>query len=1383
MVIYFSLNAPILAKYQTFRLLFVLRLWYHSLRLKVLLFAGAKAALERCKVQRGSQMKKLMLAACAAVSLSGFAAEYWASTTGGDAAAGTKAEPTSLAAALAAAKASGEASTVHLADGEYKTAATILLDTAITLVGETRDGVKINSQQKCSAITITSPDAVVTNLTVMNGKSSESGLNRKGGGIFMSGGGTVVGCRITGCVGARQAKGLAIYNVGGTVRNCVIDGNAQSTDILWGAYCQEGANALMDSCVVTNNSCGGPHQADGCVAGVYLIGGVCTNSLIAKNEATGVTVDFAKANRVAVGALVLSGATLADCTLVDNTYPCHDADLYRPGAVSVASGGIVRNCLIYGTKDENGFPVNIGSSGDNTSKNTISNCCVSVGETAGRADSNSQIELPFHAWRDGVFTLLPGSPCYEKGIGRPCDRQGGYPATDPAACTMSYDRSAVTGVAPFDVRLTGYAGGAIGSTWKFVWTFENSAGDSVTTETTEQDVTVTLPVGSYALRLDVVDDGGNVLCTCAAPDTFRVWRTDAPDVYVKPPTTETKAAAKYPFDSWETAATDLQTAAAGHLAGTTFHLAEGTHPLTKTLTLNRPVTLLGTDREKTVIEGNATFRLVRVRRPERGDAIPALTVGNMRFSKGKSTSGNSSDTEFHGGGLDLPAGGSVSNCVFDACRVRRQNRGGGLYLNGGTVVDSVFRNCVMDDDITPGVAASLNGTAVMDRCVITNCTATSNGHQNYRNAALQLEGSCEVRNSVIANNTTKYSGSGTSGWLSAGVTVESASAKLVNCTITGNRITSDYGAAGVSLYKAGTVENCIIVDNTRGSDRVAADIYGGSTGTWTKNCIVNAQAVAPKGDNFNPTDPHFKANTFFELPIGSGCLAVGVVEPWMETALDVSLAPRLRTDKGETVVDVGAVAYRAADFVCEAQSDSDRIQVGSLTAIVRAVVEGDKEGVRYYWIADGSEDWVEGTDTLTLSKTQSGTYGVRLRVTNDAGADIEADPLSFTLLPARVYLNPASKTAQYPYETPSTAASNLADVVAISAQGDGVTLNIAPGTYTLKSGQTFMRRVSIIGAGEAPTDTVFKSSGYFRCFALMASGSVMSNVTVRGGYACNDSSTTDGPGGNVYAKAGVTLTHCVFSGGRGVRPSAGANVALNGATMRDCEIYGSSITGSDSESGAAIIYGLGVFLYGDSPLMDRCVVHDCKMFKAHPRDRHSQGTGVHVVSGTVRNTLVYDCVQTTSKGDTDYLTHAAGVYLADGLLENSTVVDCCAESAAGGVYANGGRVENCIVWGCTNLTGAVANWGGADASYAYTCTTPKILDEHSIDADPCFNLGYRSRRPSYSLRSGSPCVDAGTNRTWAAEATDLFGQPRVQNRAIDMGCYECRRVGMMLMVR
>jgi len=43
----------------------------------------------------------------------------------------------------------------------------------------------------------------------------------------------------------------------------------------------------------------------------------------------------------------------------------------------------------------------------------------------------------------------------------------------------------------------------------------------------------------------------------------------------------------------------------------------------------------------------------------------------------------------------------------------------------------------------------------------------------------------------------------------------------------------------------------------------------------------------------------------------------------------------------------------------------------------------------------------------------------------------------------------------------------------------------------------------------------------------------------------------------------------------------------------------------------------------------------------------------------------------------------------------------------------------------------------------------------------------------YHLLAGSPCIDTGTNMAWMdPPATDLDGNPRVQDGTVDMGCYE-----------
>ena len=125
-------------------------------------------------------LKSVVFAAIAAgLSSVGLAADYWASPTGGGA--GTsKDDPTSLAAALAAANAAGEASTVHLTAGEYPVSEQIAPAKDVKILGA---GAGVTSLIGTDALTtanksllyIAQDGVEVCDLTVTNGIAATSG--------------------------------------------------------------------------------------------------------------------------------------------------------------------------------------------------------------------------------------------------------------------------------------------------------------------------------------------------------------------------------------------------------------------------------------------------------------------------------------------------------------------------------------------------------------------------------------------------------------------------------------------------------------------------------------------------------------------------------------------------------------------------------------------------------------------------------------------------------------------------------------------------------------------------------------------------------------------------------------------------------------------------------------------------------------------------------------------------------------------------------------------------------------------------------------------------------------------------------------------------------
>ena len=53
----------------------------------------------------------------------------------------------------------------------------------------------------------------------------------------------------------------------------------------------------------------------------------------------------------------------------------------------------------------------------------------------------------------------------------------------------------------------------------------------------------------------------------------------------------------------------------------------------------------------------------------------------------------------------------------------------------------------------------------------------------------------------------------------------------------------------------------------------------------------------------------------------------------------------------------------------------------------------------------------------------------------------------------------------------------------------------------------------------------------------------------------------------------------------------------------------------------------------------------------------------------------------------------------------------------------------------------------------------------------------------FRLAAGSPCLGVGDAELWTAEDRDLIGNPRTVHGAVDLGCYQTRETGLMLMVK
>jgi hypothetical protein len=133
------------------------------------------------------------------------------------------------------------------------------------------------------------------------------------------------------------------------------------------------------------------------------------------------------------------------------------------------------------------------------------------------------------------------------------------------------------------------------------------------------------------------------------------------------------------------------------------------------------------------------------------------------------------------------------------------------------------------------------------------------------------------------------------------------------------------------------------------------------------------------------------------------------------------------------------------------------------------------------------------------------------------------------------------------------------------------------------------------------------------------------------------------------------------------------------------------------------------------------------------------------------------------------------------MINNTVTGNTAAGSGGGAAYVVTGTVEllnvyNNIIWGNS------ANGNGGDV-YLSGTGQRKVFDfndadsmygvwdiaQNNIDLSPQF---FNPVSGDYHTQSASPCVAAGTTNAPSLPATDLDGNPRIANGAVDLGCYE-----------
>ena len=355
----------------------------------------------------------------------------------------------------------------------------------------------------------------------------------------------------------------------------------------------------------------------------------------------------------------------------------------------------------------------------------------------------------------------------------------------------------------------------------------------------------------------------------------------------------------YPYGSPETGTNDIVEAmSAVWMEGTAVArvlVDEGAFALPSKLSIGR-AKVVGAGCGKTVLTAVASGTSVQV---GHGEAVLSdLTVADGRAGRAVSLSA-----------------GTVCNCVitnFQYVGNFGDFSGMGMSITGGLVYDTEIVDCVQGGSYCVGGGVYMMGTGVMSNCVVRNCSARYLGEENngYAGGGLRLE------SGTVVNTVFTGCGSATDGQDGAAIAMKNGVVRgcvidrcvmpggspraivrigggtFESCTVAANT----NGAAAVAV-SAGTVRNTVV----HGNVTTAQLVQNGGTVTY---CCY-AEATEGVDGNRTPKGRMFRnlSRRDFHPIYGSPCLDSGSNQGWMTGATDLTGAPRIIHD----IVDIGAL--------------------------------------------------------------------------------------------------------------------------------------------------------------------------------------------------------------------------------------------------------------------------------------------------------------------------------------------------------------------------------------------------------------------------------------------------------------------------------------------
>ena len=1322
-----------------------------------------------------------------------FGSAYYVATTGSDDNDGSEEHPfatvsNAVEKAAAAIDLNGGRAVINIANGTY-TESGLVLDKAISVIGASRDGVVINDGIVGKrAFTLSHDEALVSSLTITN-----FGLRTSGG------------------------QGGHIRMTAGTVSNCVIKDGRVAPSKGYG----NGGNVWMsggrlERCYVVNgraNWGGWNGTAESYGMGLYASGGVVDSCFFKNNRDDN---DNGR-NR---GSVYLNGAvTMVNCTVTGGYSRYGEAS----GIVINNASAKVVNSVAYGnynttssTADSNFGNKNLGRYFHCASVVTNASCATwtvlkdddfvnyrtySIPPQRSPVFSDLQAYLTSEEYENFDWRLRLTSSAIDAGTTDTADRPAGCATLDldgnarvsgpsiDLGC-WEYDQSQLTcgayldgygtlenGALTFHATAAG-ASGAVLYRWDY--------GNGVTVETPNASHSYSYPAaGYYTARVQASSDGGSI---------WSDWYTVPTRVAVAPEVMYVDsncATPAFPYKTRATAANTLS-AAVGALTnnvsvnqtiigGVEIVVLSGSRSNDTGMFLATAVTIRGESSDPAdaeIVDGVVGSRAFTITHPD-------VVVSNLTISgSGIRTNGG------QGGHLKMTAG-LVANCVIKNGRASAQKGygdGGNIYMTGGRLERCLVTGGRAQWGGFPnhescGMGLYATG-GVIDNCFFKDNKTDSSDGQN--SASVYLNGAVTMVNCMVTGGWSRnYNGKG------SGIHINNASAKVVNCIAYGNYVVNKpyayhTAAANIGSANYGRYFYC------------AAAFTNTSCATW--KVLKDEDFV--KYRTFSGTllaeltaylDSEEYAGFDWHQRLASPAVEGGTTDPDYRPAdgatLDLDGNPRV----AGTSIDIGCWEYAQSQFTC----GGSLLKYGALegeAVTFNGFAAGPSSDVVFRW--DYGNGVTEETQEAhhVYSYPAAGYFTVKVQASPDGGStwtDWYTVPVRAAIAPMQMFVDSNCATPVFPYKTRATAANTLGAAVGALTNNisenktviDGVDIVVLKGSRSNDTGFFLATAVRVRGESVncADAEIVDNVAGY-RAFTITHPDAVVSNLTISG----NGFKTTGlngGAGGHIWMSTGL-VSNCAIKDGRAGGQKGygnGGNVWMSGGRLERCLVSGGAANWGGFPSQPA--YGLA--LYATGGVIDNCFFKDNKDYNAKGRNY-----GGVCLDGAV--TMLNSTV--TGSWALDYGGVGLGIYIKNA---NAKVVNCVAYGNYA-YYSNPARIVNNLTSNCgkTNLDRYF--YCGAAFTNA-SCATWTVLTDDDFVKYKTFtgttfaDLDTYASSEEYSKfdlrqKRNSQLIDRGTlDPAYFPEGVspyDLSGNIRVEQRAIDLGCWEIlSNIGFRIIVR